>query len=142
MVFFCLGKLPQLLYAGNWSCLLPPENSTSTKPDITKWLDVIFLDAQDVQGFYLFKTKTRLFPCNCIHDSVIGRSPGKVGVLEHVETNEDSTASDAAQNTYSDTFHQRPGTLVLEDLTDAVDGAVVLGARGARGHHHPSSHGV
>ena len=94
------------------------------------------------KDFVFSKQKKRLFPCNCIHDSVIGRSPGKVGGLEHVETNEDSTASDAAQNTYSDTFHQRPGTLVLEDLTDAVDGALVLGARGARGHHHPSSHGV
>ena len=56
----------------------------------------------------------------------MGSPPSNVQCLELVKASKHTSAGDAAQNVCSSSLHQRHESLVLQDLDEAVHGALVL----------------
>ena len=73
--------------------------------------------------------------------SLVGSSEGDVDLLELVESSQDTSASNTTEDVGSGSLHQRHEALVLQDLREAVDGALVLDSTPG-GHHHPPPDGV
>jgi len=72
---------------------------------------------------------------------LLALAPSDVELLEGVETGEDTGAGDAAKNIGARALHQGHEALVLHDLQEAIDGALVLDG-GSGGHHHTTTNGV
>merc|ERR1712243_307972 len=68
-------------------------------------------------------------------------SPLDVGVLDQVESGEDTGAGDSSEDVCSGALHHRHESLVAQNLHAAVDGTLVVHSR-ARRHHHSATDGV
>jgi len=64
-----------------------------------------------------------------------------VGSGDDVEAGQHTSAGNTSEHVGAGTLHERHETLVLDDLSGAIDGTVVLDTATA-GHHHAPSHGV
>merc|ERR1712020_509570 len=73
--------------------------------------------------------------------SLCSSSEVDVDLLELVETSQDTGTSHTTEDVGSGSLHQRHEALVLQDLREAVDGALVLDSAPG-GHHHPPPDGV
>jgi len=73
--------------------------------------------------------------------NLLAHSPGNVNSLELVETSEYTGTSNTTQNVSSSSLHHGHESLVLEDLSSAIQRVLVLDtATGS--HHHSSSDGI
>ena len=61
--------------------------------------------------------------------------------LEFVKACEHTSSGNSSEDVGASSLHQGHEPFVLQDLREAVQGALVLDG-GAGGHHHPPSHGI
>jgi len=91
-------------------------------------------------------------PPNCINlpgasirlglGSVVSVAPLEVVDLAVIESDQDKSAAEAAENVGASSLEESLGTLVGQNLAEAVDGSGVLAGVASRGHHHTTTDGI
>merc|ERR1719474_2412855 len=72
---------------------------------------------------------------------LLASSECDIHLLELIKSGQDTSSSHSSQDVSSSSLHQGHESLVLEDLSEAIQRSIVLNST-TRGHHHPPSDGV